>query len=66
MGVVANAEDFLVVHGKSSLQLSRLDGEAVEDLVLGDAVDPLTARAERAGDELAAFSLAAAEGLDEL
>ena len=53
-------------HVQRSLQLARGRAEAVEDEVLADAVDPLAARRDLTGDEVAALALSGGEGADDL
>ena len=48
-------------HIESPLQLAGGGGEAVEDEVLPDAVDPLAPRRQRAADEVSSVSLAGGE-----
>ena len=61
MWVLGDADHILLVHIEGSLQLASGGGEAVEDEVLPNAVDPFSSWWECAADEITSCSLSRGE-----
>ena len=61
MWVLGDADHILLVHIEGSLQLASGGGEAVEDEVLPNAVDPFSSWRECAADEITSCSLSRGE-----